>query len=128
MTKWRVNGATFTVDCDDVEKAREMAISFIVGKNRWMLESVEQVIETPEPATRKASRYDLSTIMSTAHQLRHNVPGADFGLCLKEAWRLEKIAMLEKEERHLWFADIMQRDELKRYDEIGRKLFELSAA
>ena len=86
----------------------------------------EKPFVKPLASSIKVPGIDKRKVMTMAHQIRRDCPGADFGLCLKEAWRQAKIAALNEERFWLNFADFPHPWEKRRMDAICRDLCDLA--
>jgi len=78
--------------------------------------------------TVKVARISKREVMKLAHMIRRECANADWGLCLKEAWRLSKIAALEAELFMINMADMPHRWEKERAHAIEMDLRALRAA
>lgn len=67
-------------------------------------------------------------VMRKAHQIRRDCAGADWSLCLKEAWRLLKIESLKNESFILSMKDRFRQEDWDRSDRIEADLRRLQAA
>lgn len=102
----------------------------VAARNARLEEEQRQRLEAARIASYSATMngfkfgkaFDRREVMKKAHAIQKTIAGSDWGLCLKEAWRLAKIALLEDEKFLILMADLPHPWEQRRLDEISSML------
>ena len=108
----------------------EVPVETTITRYPWdrPVEPVVEVREVKPVINVPVNGVSKSEVMKLAHMIRKDCENAHWGLCLKEAWRLTKVRMLEREQFIINMADMPDRRERARRDEISQPLLALHAA